>query len=91
MGHNRLPRGTVPMRLARRHMHHITNPEPLGLLAFRAHKACAHSDSQDLAALMRVPESACAGREADVVAHAVVGREDRVHVYSACESFRGLL
>lgn len=81
----------MPMRLSRRHMDHIADLQTPGCFTFRANETRAHGDSEDLTALVRVPERACAWCEADVVAHAVVCREDRVHVYCACEGFRGLL
>ena len=81
----------MPVRLAGRYMHYISHHQLPRRLAFGANKPRSDRDSQDLAALVRVPECACAGSEADVVAHAVVGREDGVHVYRSCEGFGGLL
>lgn len=71
-------------------MHDIADHQLARRLALGAHEPRAHRDGQDLAALVRVPERAGARREADVVAHAVVGREDRVHVDCSGESFGGL-
>lgn len=61
----------MPMHLPRRDMHHIADLQALGLLALGADKSRAHGDGEDLAALVVVPVSAGAGREADVVAHAI--------------------
>lgn len=80
----------MPMRLASRHMHHITHLQTAGSFALRTNKARTHRDGQNLATLVRVPECACSGREADIVAHAVVCCEDRVHVDRAGEGFGGL-
>lgn len=90
MSHNRAPRSTMPMRLASRHMHHISHLQTAWSLALRANKPGTHRDGQNLTTLVRVPECACSRREADVVAHAVVGREDWIHVHCACEGFGGL-
>lgn len=83
MRHNGIARGTMPVHLTSRDMHHITNLESLRRISLRADQAGAHEDRQDLAALVLVPESAGAWREADVVSHAVWGAEDRVHVDGA--------
>lgn len=93
MSHDRAPCRTMPMRLASRHMHHIAHHQLPRRLAFRTNKSSAHRDGQNLAPLVRVPESASARREADVVAHtrAIVGREDWVHMNRACKSLGRLL
>jgi hypothetical protein len=81
----------MPMRLPSRNMHNIAHQKLPRSLALGANKARSNRDSQNLTALVRVPERAGARSEADVVAHAVVGRENGIHVYCACESFGGLL
>ena len=91
MGHNRIIRSTMPVRLARRNVHYISHHQLPRCLAFRANKSRSDRDRQNLAALVRVPECSCAGSEANVVAHAIVCREDGVHVHRSCEGFGGLL
>ena len=66
-------------------MDDVSDLELLGLLTFGADEAGAERDGEDLAPLVAMPESAGAGGEADVVAHAVRGFEDRVHVDFAGE------
>ena len=68
----------MPMLLSRRDMHHIAHLQASRRLALRAYEAVPQRHRQDLAAFVVVPESARAGGEADVVAHAVVGGEDWV-------------
>ncbi len=51
-------------------MHNIPHLQPPRLLPFTADEPAAHRDGEDLAALVRVPEGAGAGGEADVIAHA---------------------
>ena len=87
MRHDGRPRCAVPVHLSRWDVDHVSDLKLLGLVAFGADEAGAKGDSQDLAPLVPVPESARAGGEADVVAHAVRGFEDRVHVYLAGEGF----
>lgn len=91
MRHNRAPRRTMPMHLSSRNMHHIAHHQLPRRLALRAHQTRSHCDSQNLAALVRVPKCAGSRSKADIVAHAVVRREDRVHVYCTSEGLRGLL
>ena len=93
MSHNRVVRGTMPVRLTSRNVHYISYQQLPRCLAFRANKTRPDRDRQDLAAFVRVPEGAGAGREAHVVTHAaaVIGREDWVHVHCAGEGFGGLL
>ena len=90
MRHNSLTSPTMPMRLPPGNMHDIAHLQPLRLLALGANQARPHRHGQNLAALVRVPEGARSGREADVVAHAVVCGEDGVHVHCSCEGFGGL-
>lgn len=58
----------MPVRLAGGDVHHIAHLQALRCLAFRADEPGAEGDGEDLPALVRVPEGAGAGREADVVA-----------------------
>lgn len=81
----------MPMSFASWDMHYIANQELPRCLAFGANEACSHRNRQDLPALVRVPKSACARSEADVVSHAVIGGEDGIHVHRTCEGFGGLL
>jgi hypothetical protein len=80
----------MPMRLTSRYMHNVSHQKLPRSLAFRANKARSNRDSQNLPALVRVPECAGARCEADVVAHAVVGCENGIHVYCSGEGFGGL-
>ena len=91
MSHNRIIRSTMPVRLARRNVHYISHKQLPRRLSFGANKSRSNRDRQDLAALVRVPECACAGSEANIVSHAVICREDRVHVHRSCKGFGGLL
>lgn len=91
MSHNRIIRSTMPVRLARGNVHNISHHQLPRSLAFRANESRSDRDCQDLAALVRVPECSCTGSEANIVSHAVVCREDRVHVHRSCEGFGGLL
>ena len=73
------------MHLPRRDVHHVPNLQLLRLFSLGVNQARADSDSEDLAALVPVPEGACAWCEAHVVGHAVTRLEDRVHMYGASE------
>ena len=80
----------MPMRLAGRNMHDIAHHQPSRLLSFTTDQSSPHRHGENLSALVRVPERAGAGREADVVGHAVGGAEDGIHVYDAGEGRGGL-
>lgn len=88
--HHRRLRSTMPMRLPSRNMHHIADLQSPWLLTFTANQSLANGDSQDLPAFVSMPVSPGAGRETNIVAHAVFSSEDRVHVHRARESFGGL-
>ena len=90
MRHHRSLRTTMPMRLARRNMHYITDLQSPWLLAFTTNQSFADGHSQDLSAFVSMPVSPGTGRETHVVAHAVFSGEDWIHVYRARESFGGL-
>jgi hypothetical protein len=91
MSHNRVTRSTMPVRLASRDVHYISHQQLPRSLALGANKPRPNRDCQDLASLMRVPECSCARSEADVVSHAIVRREDGVHVHRSCEGLGRLL
>ena len=81
----------MPVGLAGRYVDHIAHHQLPWCFAFATNESCPHRNGQDLAAFMSVPKSPRARREADIVAHAIICCEDGIHVYSACESLRGLL
>ena len=81
----------MPVRLTSRNVHYISDQQLPWRLAFRANKSSSNRNRQDLTALMRVPKCAGARSEANIVAHAVIRREDWVHVYRSCEGLGGLL
>jgi hypothetical protein len=91
VSHNSTTRSTMPMSLSSRNVHDIPNQKLPRRFAFGANKARSDRDRQDLPALVGVPERAGARSEAHVVAHAVVGRENGIHVHCSCEGFGGLL
>ena len=67
------------------YVHDITNLQLSRLLAFRTNEAGAHRHCEDLTAFVGVPEGASARCEADIIAHGVLGAEDRIHVDGAGE------
>jgi len=91
MGHDRITRSTMPVCLACGNVHYISHQQLPRCLALGADEPRANRDCQNLTALVRVPECSCARSEADVVSHAVVGCEDRIHVHRSREGLGGLL
>ena len=98
MRHHCVPTRTMPMHFPCGDVHDVAHLKNLRFLASRTYQSLPHRDGQDLPEFVMMPERPRAGREANIVGHAVkawrgviCGRlEDRVHVHCSCECFARL-